>query len=82
MPKPCLLRRVLEPPTQEGDGVVGAGPGEGHEDDQRAGAAQGRGQAEGVLGTSAWRREGCEETFWRPVSTGTGAAEKLGRDVS
>ena len=33
-----VLCPVLEPPAQEGQGVVGAGPEEGHEDDQRAGA--------------------------------------------
>ena len=58
-----LLRPVLEPPTQEGHGVVGAEPREGHEDDQRAGASPRRGQAEAALGCSAWRREGSKETL-------------------
>ena len=35
---PGELCPVLEPPAQEGHGVVGVGPEEGHEDDQQAGA--------------------------------------------
>ena len=35
---PGLLRPVLKPSAQDGHGAVGAGPEDGHKDDQRAGA--------------------------------------------
>jgi len=46
-------------------------PEEGHEDDPRAGTPLLRGQAEGVGGCSAWRREGSGVTLEQlPVPEG------------
>jgi len=42
---PAGLHSALEPLTEEGHGCVGAGPEDGHEDDQRAGVPLVRGQA-------------------------------------
>ena len=53
---PCrILHTVLEPPTQEGHGVAGAGSEEGNRDDQGAGALALQGQAES-WGSSSWRK--------------------------
>ena len=43
-----VLCPALGAPTSEGHGCVGAGPDEGHEDDQRVGAPLLQGQAEGA----------------------------------
>jgi len=45
---PAVLRPVLEPSAQGGQGAVGAGPEEGREDDQRAAAPPLQRRAEGA----------------------------------
>ena len=75
------MHPVLGPSTQEGHGVIGAGPEEGHKDDQRAGAPILQGQAERAGAFQSEEEKAPGDLYQQPFQYLKGAYRKAGEGL-